>query len=146
MAVTLEFVTQENVRAICGLDLKPGQEKHVAPNAVSLAQAYVSDRAWTRAITAGDDLVGFVMVALPTDEDPVWFLWRLMVTADQQGKGYGRDAVRLVMDEARSQGAKELFVSWVPPDEGGPERFYLDLGFEPTGEVHGGEIEGRAVL
>ncbi|NND83518.1 MAG: GNAT family N-acetyltransferase [Acidimicrobiia bacterium] len=146
MTVRLELVTQENVRAVCALELKPGQEKHVAPNAISLAQAYVSERAWPRAILSDDELVGFVMVALPTDDDPVWYLWRLMVAADQQGKGYGGAAVRAVMEEARSQGATELFVSWVPPDEGGPERFYLDLGFEPTGEVHGGEIEGKAAL
>ena len=36
-------------------------------------------------------------------------------------------------------GGPALQVSWVPAD-GGPEPFYRRLGFEPTGEIHDGEV------
>ena len=145
MAVQLEVVTQDNVREVIDLAVAPGQEEMVAPNAISLAEAYVSKRAWPRAIVADGELVGFLMVALPTEEHPVWYLWRMMIAADRQRSGYGAEAVRLVMEEARSEGADALYVSWVP-GEGGPEPFYRGLGFEPTGEVHGIEVEGKVAV
>lgn len=50
------------------------------------------------------------------------------------------------MDHVRTlPGARELLVSWVPA-EGGPEGFYLGLGFELTGEVDGGEVIARLRL
>ena len=145
MAVRLELVTQDNVREVIDLSVAPGQEEMVAPNAISLAEAYVSTRAWPRAILSDDDLVGFLMVALPTEEHPVWYLWRMMISADHQRSGFGAAAVRLVMEEARSSGATDLYVSWTP-GEGGPEPFYRGLGFEPAGEVHGIEVEGKVAL
>jgi diamine N-acetyltransferase len=32
------------------------------------------------------------------------------------------------------------------PAEGGPEPFYLNLGFVPTGKTYGHEVEGRLTL
>ncbi len=60
--VHLEQVTPENVRAVCDLRVAPAQESFVASNAVSLAEAYVHEVAWCRAVYAGEDLVGFVML------------------------------------------------------------------------------------
>ena len=52
----------------------------------------------------------------------------------------------LVIDHVRTlPGATELLVSWVPA-AGGPEPFYLGLGFEPTGEVDEGEVVARLRL
>ena len=48
------------------------QKQFVAPNAVSIAQAYFSKEAWFRAIYADDTAIGFVMLCLGT----VAFLWR----------------------------------------------------------------------
>jgi diamine N-acetyltransferase len=42
-------------------------------------------------------------------------------------------------------GARELSASYVPI-EGGPEGFYREMGFEPTGEVDDGEIVVRLTL
>lgn len=42
--------------------LRDGQDRFVASNAVSLAQAYVSPYAWPRGVFAGDDAVGFLML------------------------------------------------------------------------------------
>jgi diamine N-acetyltransferase len=51
--VTLRDVTADTVRAICRLQVGPGQERFVASNAVSIAQAYFEPRAWFRAVYAG---------------------------------------------------------------------------------------------
>jgi len=143
--VSLREVTAETVRQICRLRVAPDQEQFVAPNAISFAEALFHATAWFRAIYAGDEPVGFVMLDDNPDK-PEYYLWRLMLDAGQQGKGYGRRAVELVIDYVTTRpGATELRVSWVPGD-GGPEGFYHSLGFEPTGEIDDGEVVARLLL
>jgi diamine N-acetyltransferase len=143
-AVELVEVTAETVRAICRLLVAPDQSMSVAPNAVSLAEALFTPAAWYRAVVADGMPVGFVMLELDPGDPP--YLWRLMIDRRHQGRGYGRRTIELVADHLRREhGATELFTSWVP-GERGPERFYLDLGFAPTGEIHEGEVVARLAL
>ena len=71
-----------------------------------------------------------------------WFLWKLLVDHRHQGKGYGREVVRQVVELVRGQGGTELLTSYVP-GEGGPGGFYAQLGFVPTGEL---DPEGEVLL
>jgi len=136
--VTLREVTAETVRAVCALEVASTQRGYVAPNAVSIAQAHFEPKAWFRAVYAGEEPVGFVMLHEDT-EKPEYFLWRFMVAAQHQGKGYGRQALDLVVEHVRSlPGARVLGSSFVP-GEHGPQAFYLRYGFVETGEVDEGE-------
>lgn len=136
--VTLREVTRETVRAICRLEVGPGQERFVAPNSVSIAEAYFQPRAWFRAICADDEPVGFVML-YEDEEKGEYYLWRLMIAAGHQRRGYGEQTLGLVVERLRSRpGARELLTSCVPA-EGGPRPFYERLGFVPTGDVEEGE-------
>ncbi len=143
--VRLEQVTEDNLKAVCALRVGPGQGHLVADNLWSLAEAYVHhEHAWPRAIVRDGTIVGFLMLLIDPEHDdgrPFW-LWRLMVAADQQGQGIGSAAVALACDEVRSRGATEIYTSWVPGD-GSPAPFYLGLGFEPTGEIDDGEVVAR---
>ena len=143
--VTLREVTAETVRAVCALAVASGQEGFVAPNAVSIAQAYFEPKAWFRAIYADDEPVGFVM--LHDDPDtPEYFLWRFMVDGRHQGRGNGRRALDLLVDHVRGRpGAAELRSSYVP-GEAGPGGFYRRYGFEETGELDGDEVVIRLAL
>jgi diamine N-acetyltransferase len=143
--VSLREVTKETVRQICDLKVRDDQNKFVAPNAVSIAQAYFFDTAWFRAIYADDTPVGFVMLEKNT-EKPEYFLWRMMIDARYQGEGFGREAMLLLIDYVRSlPNATELITSCVP-GEGSPERFYSKLGFGRTGRMYDEEIEMRLEL
>jgi diamine N-acetyltransferase len=136
--VTLREVTAETVRAVCRLEVAPEQRGFVAPNAVSIAEAHFEPKAWFRAVYAGEEPVGFVMLFEDT-EKPEYYLWRFMVAAEHQGKGYGKRALDRVVERVRGlPGATELLSSYVPGD-GGPGGFYLRYGFEETGEVDEGE-------
>jgi diamine N-acetyltransferase len=141
----LDLVTKDNVNKVCAVKVHPSQEGFVAPVAVSLAEAYVNQKtAWPRAVVDGDEIVGFIMVAIQPDEPIEAFrfcLWRLNIDANHQRKGYGRFAVQAVADEGRRRGIERLHVTW-EPGEGGPEDFYLRLGFVMTGEVYDGEKVG----
>lgn len=143
----LERIAPHNYRAALALSVRPDQEDLVAPVVKSLAEAYVfPDNAWPRLIYDGDRLVGFLMAFLDipwnrNPDDRRSGLWRLNIAAKAQGSGYGRFAVAAVCDEIRARGGTRVYVSWVPR-VGGPEKFYLKLGFRPTGEIQDGQTVG----
>ncbi len=144
--VTLREVTKETLFAVIRLKVAPEQERFVAPNAVSIAEAHFSpDLAWFRAIYSGETPVGFVMVA-DDESAPRYFLWRFMVDARYQGQGIGRRAIALVIEHVRARpGATALLTSCVPGD-GGPCPFYEKLGFVYTGAEDEGELVMRREL
>lgn len=139
--VSLREITEDTVIPICKMSdtLSDAQKKMVAHNAVSIAQAHFSKHAWFRAIYAGETPVGFIML-YDNAEEPQYFLWRLMVAGPHQGKGYGDQAVRLLIDYVKARpGAKELLVS-CGEGEASPEMFYQKLGFRRNGEMEGDEV------
>ncbi len=143
--VTLREITTDTVREICALEVAPDQRGFVAPNSVSIAQAYFDPKAWFRAVYAGEAPVGFVMLSLDPERG-LYFLWRFMIAAEHQGSGYGKQALDLVVEHVRSlPGATALLSSFVPGDRG-PGAFYRRYGFVETGEVDGGERVIRLVL
>jgi diamine N-acetyltransferase len=146
-AVSLQEIAGENREEVLALRVAPGQEQFVSSVQESLAEAaeYPHAKPWYRAVRAGDELVGFVMLSWDVTPAPPeiigpWFLWKLLIDERHQGRGYGREVVRQVAELVRAQGAEELLTSYVPGD-GGPAEFYQRLGFEPTGELdEGGEV------
>jgi len=146
MKVELREITADTVIAIVKLQVAPAQQGFVAPNSVSLAQALFHPEAWYRAIYADGEPAGFLMLedrsglddAQPKDREEAG-LWRLMVDARFQGQGVGRAALGLVLAQLRARGFQRLLTSYVP-GPGCPEPFYRRLGFQPTGEVDGGEV------
>jgi diamine N-acetyltransferase len=141
--VELREITGETVRQVTALAVTPEQASYVASNAVSIAQAHFEPKAWFRAVAAGDELVGFVMVY--RDPGVRFYVWRFMIDARHQGRGYGRRALELLLDEARLDGAAEMTLSVVPGEHSALD-FYRRLGFIETGEVHEGEHELRLEL
>jgi diamine N-acetyltransferase len=154
MTLRLVELTPDNVGDACRIDVKPGQQDFVAPVAQSIAEAYVHyGTAWPRLILDEDRVVGFVMGNFDPDNEISAFragIWRLNIAAGEQGRGYGRFAVEAIAAEALRRGQQRITVLWVPGD-GGPEGFYLRLGFRPTGEVMTdgagrGEVVGELML
>jgi diamine N-acetyltransferase len=138
--VSLREITRETLGAVLGLKVAPEQERFVASNAVSIAQAHFHpENAWFRAIYAEDEPVGFVMLH-DQPEEAKYYLWRFMIDRRYQGRGFGARALELLMDHVRTRpGATELLLSCVP-GEGGPGPFYERLGFAYTGEVDEDEL------
>jgi diamine N-acetyltransferase len=142
MAIELVEITKDTVRAVCQLDAGDGG-RQVAPNAVSLAQAYFHDEAWFRAIHADGELVGFLMLWDPSlvevSDDPRFILWRFMVDARFQRRGHGRAALERVFEHLRARGAGALHLTHVK-DVDEAARLYRAVGFEYTGVEEDGEL------
>ncbi|OCP01099.1 MULTISPECIES: GNAT family N-acetyltransferase [unclassified Ensifer] len=145
--VTFRRISSLTVGDVCELSetLSEEQSNMVASNGDSIAEAHFSDRAWFRAIYADDTLVGFIMLHEGADWDdgidcPGVFLWRFMIARPFQGKGFGKQAIALVVRDLKARGLHELYTSY-GQGPGNPEGFYRGLGFERTGEHYDDELE-----
>lgn len=136
--ITLRESTADTLSAVLRLKVDEHQNKFVAPNAVSIAQAHFAEYAWFRRIYFGDTPVGFVMLHIDL-EKPDCYLWRFMIDKDHQGNGYGFRAMKLVLKHVSSlPGPPEFDLSYVR-GEGDPSGFYAKLGFVETGAMIDGE-------
>jgi RimJ/RimL family protein N-acetyltransferase len=150
--VALVEVTPDNLTAVGRMETHKSQERFVAPNLWSLAEALVPEPyeghpvvPWYRAVEADGELAAFVMMALPGPAQEHPYLWRLLVDRRHQRRGIGTRVLDLLVEECRAMGATALEVSW-EPGRGSPEPMYLRYGFVPTGDVEDGEIVARMVF
>ena len=140
MTITLREITADNAPSVRALRCTPEQERFVSSVTDSLTEADENPQGnpWFRAVYADERPVGFVMLSWNVEPRPPeingpWFLWKLLIDHRHQGKGYGQEVVRQIVELVRGEGATELLTSHVPGD-GGPAGFYARLGFVPTGE------------
>lgn len=144
MNVSLREVTSRNLHDVLALAVSPEQSSYVATNAKSIAEAHFEPKAWFRAIAAGDELVGFAMVYRDRQARE-FYVWRFMIDARHQGRGFGRRAMELLLEEARHDGVGHVTLSVVPGEHSARD-FYGRLGFEETGELDGNEVVMRLRL
>ena len=143
--VSLREITAETVRQITSLSVRPEQQRFVANNAVSLAEALFNETAWYRAIYVGASPAGFAMLydeslrAAPLSS-PVVALWRFMIDSRFQGQGIGAAALQQVIAHVRSKRLFSSLVTSYVPGPGCPEPFYLRAGFRHTGKLDDGEV------
>jgi diamine N-acetyltransferase len=156
MAVELREIDDEVLADLrAAVLLPPEQRAYVGgtvDDALAEAATYPEANPWPRAIYAEGRPVGFVMISWdlrPDPPDPTlvgpWFLWKLMISADRQGHGYGRAAIEAVVERIRPEGAVELLTSY-GVGEGDPSGFYASVGFVPTGDLHEGEVVAALAL
>ena len=153
MTITLREITEDNLEAVLAVRTTTAQEQFVSTVRYSLREAAETPEGnpWYRAVYADERPVGFVMLSWdceprPPDINGPWFLWKLLVDHEHQGKGYGREVVEQVFDIVRAAGGTELLTSYVP-GEGGPSGFYARLGFVPSGDLDSvGEVILRRPL
>ncbi|MEH6943243.1 GNAT family N-acetyltransferase [Bacillus sp. JJ722] len=138
-------INATNVLEICNLSntLSKVQRDMVADNAISIAQASFSENAWFRSIYAGDHAIGFIMLHQSSNYDDGIdvhgiYLWRFMIAGPYQGKGYGKQAIELLIKHLKGHGINEMVTS-CEVGEGSPIDFYKQLGFTPNGETFEGE-------
>lgn len=134
MNVTLREITPENFRECIDLKVAEGQEKFVASNVISIAQAKIYPTANPFAIYHEDEMVGFVMYGFDTEEEH-FYLGRLMIDEKHQGKGYGKATTLEVIERMKQiEGCGEIYLSFVPENTGA-EKLYSSVGFERTGKI-----------
>jgi len=142
MNVILREITPENFKECVNLKVADGQTSFVASNVMSIAQSKIYPTHLPFAVYANNEMVGFVMYGLDTD-DGRYYLGRLMIDEKFQGKGYGKATTLEVIERLKQfDDCKEIYLCCAPENTNA-ERLYKSLGFERTGEISEGEIVMR---
>jgi len=146
MTISLREINSDNFHQCINLKVAEGQEKFVASNLKSIAEAKIYPTALPLVIYCEDEMVGFVMYGFDTDDNK-FYLGRLMVDAQHQGKGYGKAATLEVIERMKKiDGCQELYLSFVPENTRA-EKLYASVGFERTGETsESGEVIMRFLM
>lgn len=143
--ITLREITPDNFEKILELKVREDQRNFVASNVYSLAEAKVFPACVPLAIYATEQPVGFLMYTFEQKRQE-WWIFRLMIAAGEQGKGYGRAAMQqLVARMGALPGCRQIFISF-EPENAVAEKLYRSLGFVPNNEIYEGEVVFRLDL
>jgi diamine N-acetyltransferase len=145
--LALREITRDTVNPLIRLKVKDWQQNLVAPNAVTLAQAAYEPGSYVWGLWVEDQPVGLMAMVHPhqaaeldpQDDPDAAFLWRLMIAAEEQGKGYGLAAIEAARAQAHAWGLQRLAAT-VVDSENSNMAFYEHLGFHQTGKVIDGEL------
>lgn len=145
MELTMETINARNRAAVLALAPAAGQEGFVESPAECLREARLLSLWRPVALCAGGEVVGFAMYGLFAEEGAHGRVWldRLLIGSQYQGRGYGREAVRLLCARLREEyGRDGVFLSCYPANTAAMA-LYLRMGFVFTGEQ---DVNGEAVL
>ena len=143
MQAELRKIDNHNMEECIALRVTEEQAQYIATNKESLKDA--SDNpavARPFAIYIENKMVGFTMFAFDEDyEDPSdrYWLWRFMVDKDLQGRGYGRAALKAIIDYFKEQGVGYIKLS-TKESNSNAISLYHKFGFRENGEMNDEEI------
>jgi diamine N-acetyltransferase len=146
--VTLRKITLENRREMFGLEVAEDQRRFVASNLSSVASCYVlavnGGSPLPFVIYADEQIVGFVMIVygitgyeLPRIAEKNYCILRLMIGAQYQNKGYGREALERILEYIRTFPAGPAQYCWISyeADNLVAKKLYESFGFRDNGEI-----------
>ena len=109
-------------------------EEFVASNALSIVQS-VYEKGWiAKAIEHEEKLIGFTMFGW-SEEEAFYELCRIMIDYHYQNKGYGTQAIKMILDEMKSRfGCKEVYLSTDPENTIG-KHVYEKVGFRSENKM-----------
>ena len=146
------LVLREHVLPLIGLVVRPDQNNLVSSNSKTLVQAAYETGSYVWGLWDGETLVGLMamihpgeypwdeyLVHEPGDNGRCVYLWRLMIGADFQGKGYGSAALAEAFAQTRAWGYERL-TAHVSDATNSNLGFYQRHGFQSTGIIEDGEL------
>lgn len=137
--VILKDVDKDNWDACCSLKLSTKQGGLVAPHMYTIAESEVEPAFVPLAVYAEGTVVGFAMYGLDPDDGKYW-IYRLMIDVEHQGKGYGKAALKeLIKRLAALPDCEEIYAGYKPWNTVAAGLFG-EMGFERTGEMLSGEF------
>lgn len=144
--IRLQPVDKDNWTECIKLKAKPEQDKFIASNLYSIAQFQFLEHFEAMAIYDDQIMVGFTLYGLDSDDGNFW-IYRFMIDGSHQRKGYGRQALQLIIEEIRSKPDRTdvLMLSFDPKNEQA-RQLYVKAGFEEIGVMPWSMDESVAIL
>ena len=142
--VTLRAVNRDNWREVAKLKVKDSQREFVAEPSYYLALCSYGEDWHPLAIYLGEQVIGFLMWAVDSDDGSCW-LGGILIDAKYQRQGYGRKAIQAAIAMLAEQGGYQNFaLSYAPHNPA--KHLYHALGFVETGEWEDDEVVARLSL
>lgn len=160
--ILLKDINHDNWIPCIELEVTEEQRQYVNPNLFSLAEAYVHSgdrkdaceyyRCIPLAIYNDDEMVGFSMLTYEEDSDygnePAYEIYRIMIDKKYQGRGYGKEAVKQLLEYAKGfpcGQAENIYVEW-HPDNDASKRLFEAYHFAVIGSDEDGAIIAKRSL
>ena len=130
-------VTEDNWMDVASLSVKEEQKKYVAPAIGILARGYVYRDCHARVYAFGqeDVIVGMALVREFTDEPPGYDLQQFMIDGRYQNRGYGTQALQLILEELRKERRYDHVELCVKKADTEAIRLYERAGFTDSGYI-----------
>ncbi|PFU78653.1 spermidine acetyltransferase [Bacillus cereus] len=98
--IYLKPIDKSNWEEAIRLSVKEEQQTFIASNLYSIAEVQFLDNFYAKGIYLDEKMIGFTMFGIDPDDNNYW-IYRLMIDKNFQGKGIGKQAIHLVIDEIR---------------------------------------------
>ena len=137
--IEIKLVDESSFQAVLDLKISEADERarFVAPNVRSLADAWLyrqNEDVFPRAIYWDKQVVGFLLLEIDEDEAE-YFIWRIMIGQQYQGRGYGRKALEVLIKEAQmDRVCSHIVADYVVGNEK-MKHLLTSLGFQETGFI-----------
>lgn len=135
--VTLTEIGEDNFLQARALRVGDGQAAFLDSALGILARGYVyrKDRARVFGLAAEGELVGLALVK-DLDEEPACYdLQQFMIDRRFQGRGYGSEALRLILDGLAAERKYDCVEVCVKKADAAALHLYEKLGFTDTGYI-----------
>ncbi len=130
MSIQLKEINNDNWEQCAELKVFDEQNKYVPSNTYSIAQSKFMNNMKMFAIYNNDCMVGFTSYIL--DDDGDMNLARFMIDKNYQGKGYGKLALKEVIELIKNNfDNEEVWISIHPKNTNGI-KLYIGVGFKVT--------------
>jgi diamine N-acetyltransferase len=133
-------LNENNWYECCQLEVSSEQEKYIESNAISIAQSKFEPSLKPYAIFAGEKVVGFLMYNSVQEELDGYWIYRIMVDKDFQGKGIAKAATKLMISEMAKLPQAEKIVVGYHPENTAAHHLYASLEFIDYGNRFGKEM------
>jgi RimJ/RimL family protein N-acetyltransferase len=133
--IRLVDITEENYQTVCGLSVNEEQKAFVASPMSILARAYAKRQrnATALAIANGETIIGVIMFMELFEEPACYTIEQFLIDRRYQNMGYGKQALRLVIDDLSNERNYDAVEVCVKRDALQAIKVYKDFGFFDTG-------------
>ena len=135
--IRLAEITEENFLEAAQLTVSESQSGFLAPAVGIIARGYVYRGCSAKVYAVENDgvIVGLALVRDFTEEPVGYDLQQFMIDRRYQGRGYGSEALRLILNELRREGRFDRVEVCVKKADEAALRLYEKHGFADSGYV-----------
>ncbi|MBR3277021.1 MAG: GNAT family N-acetyltransferase [Eubacterium sp.] len=135
--IRLADVTEDNWFEAASLSVKENQKGFLAPAIGILARGYVYRNCNAKVFVIENDsaIVGLALVREFTEEPLGYDLQQFMIGRQYQGRGYGSEALGLILDELKKEAHFDHVEVCVKKEDAEAIHLYEKCGFADSGYI-----------